>query len=298
MEKNYFNIFNKLKSKIYLNYNIGKLTWFRTGGDANKYIVVENSNELEIILNEIKNEKFYILGSGSNILIRDRGFDGIILKLGKGFNDIKIDNNKIEVGASILDINISNFALKNSIEGFEFYSGIPGTIGGAVKMNAGCFGSETKDNIHSIEIYDYKKNKKIIPKKDLGMFYRNSSIEDNQIISKVFFNFKKGKMNEISEKMLKIKEQRLKSQPIKNKTSGSTFKNPNNLYAARLIEEANCKGLSIGDAMVSEHHANFLINKGKASAKDIENLGNLIIEKVYKKFNIQLEWEIKIIGEK
>ena len=154
----------KLKSKFFFDHNIGKYTWFRTGGNAKIFAIVENSTELEIILNEINNDNFFILGSGSNLLVRDNGYNGTILKLGKGFNSINIKDNRLEVGASILDINLSNFALKNNIEGLEFYSGIPGSIGGAVKMNAGCFGSETKDVISCVEIYNNFSEKKIIKK--------------------------------------------------------------------------------------------------------------------------------------
>ena len=288
---------NKLKSKLYFDYNVGKYTWFRTGGNAKVFAIVDNNKELEIILNEIKNDNFYILGSGSNLLIRDNGYNGTIIKLGKGFNSINIDDNKLEVGASILDINLSNYALKNSIEGFEFYSGIPGSIGGAVKMNAGCFGSETKDIIDSVEIYNKFYEKKIIKKNDIKLNYRSSNIANEEIITKVIFEFNYGKKNLIKEKIDNIKKKRNSSQPIKNKTSGSTFKNPNNFYAAKLIEEAGCKGINYGDAFVSNQHANFLINKGKATASDIESLGKLIIEKVYKKFNIKLDWEVKIIGD-
>ena len=297
MDNNLLKIISKLKSKFYFDYNIGKLTWFRTGGNAKIFILVENSEELEIILNEIKDETYYVLGSGSNLLIRDKGFNGIVLKLGKGFNIFNIIENKLEVGASILDINLSNFALKNNLEGFEFFSGIPGSIGGAVKMNAGCFGSETKDKLDSIEIYNSNFEKEIIRRKDINLEYRSSSIKNNQIITKVKFNINFGKSKDIKEKMEIIKEKRLSSQPIKYKTSGSTFKNPPNLFAAKLIEETGCKGLMYGDAIVSHKHANFLINKGNATASDLENLGKIIIEKVYKKFSVKLNWEVKIIGE-
>ena len=133
---------DKLKSKIYLDYNVGKHTWFRTGGNAKIFAIIENNFELEVILNELNNENFYIIGSGSNLLIRDAGYNGVIIKLGKEFNSVNIIENKLEVGASVLDINLSKFALKHEIEGFEYFSGIPGSIGGAVKMNAGCYGSE------------------------------------------------------------------------------------------------------------------------------------------------------------
>ena len=297
MNKNFLNLADKLTSKIYFNHNIGKLTWFRTGGIAKIFVIVENIDELEIIMNELNNDNFYIIGSGSNLLIRDKGFNGTIIKLGKGFNIFNILEDKLEVGASILDINLANFTLKNNIEGFEFFSGIPGSIGGAVKMNAGCFGSETKDKIDSIEIFTRNFERKIIPKKDINLKYRSSNILNNQIICKAKFNISYGDRNEIKERMSNIKKKRLSSQPIKNRTSGSTFKNPPNLFAAKLIEEAGCKGMSFGNAYVSEKHANFLINNGDATANDLENLGKVIIEKVYNKFQIKLDWEVKIIGD-
>ena len=297
MKKNLSQTLKNLKSKIYFDYNIGKHTWFKTGGNAKIFIIAENSSELEIIFNEIENENFYILGAGSNLLIRDKGFNGIIIKLGKEFNNINITDDKLEVGASTLDINLSKFAYQNSIEGLEFYSGIPGSLGGAVKMNAGCFGSETKDSIHSIEIFNKKFEKKTLLKKDINLSYRSSNIQSDQIILKAYFNISYGDQEKIRDKILKIKERRLLTQPIKNKTSGSTFKNPYNFHAAKLIEESGCKGMKYGDAIVSDKHSNFLINNGRATATDIENLGKLIIERVYKKFDLKLEWEVKIIGE-
>ncbi len=291
-------ISEKLKSKIFYNYNVGKLTWFRTGGSAKIFAIIENTNELEIILNEIKDEKFFILGAGSNLLIRDKGFDGVIIKLGRGFNIFTINENKLEVGASVLDINLSNFALKSHMQGFEFFSGIPGTVGGAVKMNAGCFGSETTDVIENVEIYNTNFEKNIINKNDLNLNYRSSNIKNDQIVSKVTFAINYGDPDEIKIKMQNIKSKRLLTQPIVNRTSGSTFKNPLDLYAAKLIEEAGCKGMSYGNAFVSDKHANFFINNGKATALDLENLGKLVIDKVHKKFNIILKWEVKIIGDK
>ena len=297
MQENLQKIANKLKSKIYFNYNIGKLTWFRTGGNARIFVIVENSDELEIILNELNSSNFYILGAGSNLLIRDNGYKGTIIKLGKDFDKYKISENKLEVGANILDVNLSNFALKNNIEGFEFFIGIPGSVGGAIKMNAGCYGSETKDIVHSIEVYNNNCESKIINKSNLDLKYRSSNIKKDQIITKAIFNINYGNVRDIKEKMKNIKNKRLSSQPIKNKTSGSTFKNPKNLHAAKLIEESDCKGLNYGDAIISKQHSNFIINRGSATATDIENLGKLVIDKVFNKFNIKLNWEIKIIGD-
>jgi len=298
MSKKILELADKLKSKIYLDYNVGKHTWFRTGGNAKIFAIIENNLELEIILNEINNENFYIIGLGSNLLVRDNGYNGAIIKLGKSFNTININNNNLEVGASILDINLSNFALRQNIEGFEFYSGIPGSIGGAVKMNAGCYGSETIDVLKSVEVCNHFGQRKLIKKDKLNLKYRSSNISDTDIITKAIFNLNYGDKNIIKDKIDSIKKRRLASQPIKNKTSGSTFKNPKNLYAAKLIEEAGCKGTNYGDAYVSDQHANFLINRGNASATDIENLGKIILDKVLTKFGIKLEWEVKIIGDR
>tara|TARA_Y100000768_G_C23977357_1_gene683774 strand:- start:158 stop:1054 length:897 start_codon:yes stop_codon:yes gene_type:complete len=297
MNNKILNLSEKLNSKFFFNHNIGKLTWFRTGGNAKIFVIVENNKELEIILNEINNDDYYILGAGSNLLVRDNGYNGIIIKLGKEFNFCKINEDKLEVGSSTQDINLSNFALKNSIQGFEFFSGIPGSVGGAIKMNAGCFGSETKDVIENIEIYNEAHEKKILKKNDINLAYRMSNIRNNQTIVKATFKINYGNVDEIKDKMKNIKIKRLSSQPIKNRTSGSTFKNPSNQYAAKLIEKAGCKGMNCGNAIVSNHHSNFIINTGNATASDIENLGKLIIDKVYNKFEVKLDWEVKIIGE-
>ena len=289
---------DKLKSQFYYNHDVGKLTWFRTGGKSKLFIIVENKNELEIILNELSIIKFYIIGSGSNILIRDKGFEGGILKLGKEFNKIKIHNNSLQVGASLYDMQLSNFAMKNRLQGFEFYSGIPGTIGGAVKMNAGCYGNETKDILNKVEIINIKGEKKIISKDNLKLDYRKSNIKPDQIITSVDFKFKYGNIEQIKERINFIKKHRNNTQPITEKTSGSTFKNPKNKFAAKLIEEAGCKGMMNGNASISKKHANFIINNGNATATEIEKLGNEVVEKVYKKFSVLLDWEIKIIGDK
>ena len=287
---------DKLKSKIIKNYDIAKLTWFRTGGKADLFCIVDNESELEIILNNLENIPYQIIGAGSNLLIRDGGYRGLIIKLGKSFNELKINNNNILAGGSILDSNLSKFAYLNSIKNFEFFSGIPGSVGGAVMMNAGCYGSETKDLLQDITVMNNNGKISIVKKNDLNLSYRNSNLR-NKIVLKAKFKANKGHKEEILKEVNKIKKNREISQPIKKKTSGSTFKNPSGFYAAKLIEEAGCKGFRRGDAMVSDLHSNFFINTNKASASEIEDLGKLIIDKVYEKFQIILEWEIKIIGE-
>ena len=288
---------NKLKSKFYFNYDTSALTWFRAGGKTNIFCIVSDENELEIILNHLNNIPFFVIGAGSNTLVRDGGFNGIIIKLGKGFNKIILEDNLIKAGASILDLNLSKFAFLNSISNFEFFSGIPGTVGGAIKMNAGCYDNETAKVVKKISVITKKGKKKFLEHNNLDFSYRNSNITTDDIVTSVEFKTSLGEKKEIQFLMDEIKNKRNNTQPLKAKTSGSTFKNPNGLFAAKLIEGVNCKGLVNGDAMVSSKHANFLINKDKSSAKEIEDLGKIIQEKVRQKFNVSLEWEIKIIGD-
>jgi UDP-N-acetylmuramate dehydrogenase len=202
----------------------------------------------------------------------------------------------LSVGAGVLDINLAKFALNNSINNFEFFSGIPGTIGGAIKMNAGCYGSQTADNLKRILVINKLGKIKYLTKDELGLKYRSSNLIDEFIVLKADFICQYSTVAKILEKKNYIKFKRESSQPIKAKTSGSTFKNPPGEYAAALIEKAGCKGMKNGGASVSTIHSNFIINNGDATALDIENLGKKIIKQVQEKFDIILEWEIKIIG--
>tara|TARA_B110000196_G_scaffold264180_1_gene236640 strand:- start:877 stop:1770 length:894 start_codon:yes stop_codon:yes gene_type:complete len=285
-----------LKSKFYYNFDMSKKVWFQAGGKALIYCIVYDENEFEIILNSLGNLDYEVIGAGSNILIRDNGFDGIIFKLGKNFNYIKEGEESLNVGAGILDNNLSTFAMKNNIKNYEFFSGIPGSVGGAVKMNAGCYGAETKNILINVQTIDKKGKIKFIPKEKLNMSYRSSSIPPGDVIISAFFKLAYGDIGEIKQKITEIKNKRENSQPLNLKTSGSTFKNPYNNYAAKLIETSGCKGLSVGDVYVSDKHSNFLINANNATAQNIEELGKKIQERVFKKFNISLEWEVKIIG--
>tara|TARA_B100000427_G_C15497354_1_gene590427 strand:- start:841 stop:1752 length:912 start_codon:yes stop_codon:yes gene_type:complete len=287
---------DKLNSNFFYNFDTSKKVWFRAGGKTAVFCEVYNSNELQIILNNVGDMDYKIIGAGSNLLIRDRGYEGILLKLGKNFNQIKKHANFLEVGAGLLDVNLAKFAKQNMIKGFEFYSGIPGTIGGSIKMNSGCFGSETKDILKDVKIINSSKIENSFTKDQLELSYRSSNLSKTDIITSARFYYSHGNSEEIINRINNIKIMRKNSQPIKAKTSGSTFKNPKNSFAAKLIEMSDCKGLNVNDAFVSDKHANFLINTNNASAKDIEELGNRIIDKVYNKFNITLEWEIEIIG--
>jgi len=288
---------SKIKSNILLDYDMRKSTWFRAGGNALGYVIVNSISDLKTIISYADQIKYYIVGVGSNLMVRDGGFDGLIIKLGKNFNKIKICKNMLSVGAGVLDANLAKFALKNSIKDFEFFSGIPGTIGGAIKMNAGCYGGQTADNLKRILVINKLGKTEYLTKDELKLKYRSSNLSDELIVLKADFIFKHSSASEIIEKKNYIKLKREGSQPIKEKTSGSTFKNPSGKYAAVLIEQAGCKGMKNGGASVSSIHSNFIINNGEATALDIENLGKKIIKKVKEKFGITLEWEIKIIGK-
>ena len=298
MFRNLNKISKNLKSKFFFDYNISSSTWFNAGGKADLFCIVIDEHELEIILNNLNKEiPIFVIGAGSNVLIRDGGFRGLIIKLGKSFNLLNINGNLINAGASILDINLSKYAWNHSLEGLEFFSGIPGSVGGAVKMNAGCYGYETKDVLKEVSLITKNGERKKFSNEDLGLTYRNSNVSNEDIITSAIYKGKYSEKNKIEIKINEIKLMREESQPLKNKTGGSTFKNPEGQFAAKLIEQAECKGLTYGDVTVSTKHSNFLINLGKATAKDIETLGKTIQEKVLKKLNVNLEWEIKIIGE-
>jgi len=287
---------SKIKSNILLDYDMRKSTWFRAGGNALGYVIVNNISDLKTIFSYADQIKYYIVGVGSNLMIRDGGFDGLIIKLGKNFNKIKINKDTLSAGAGVLDVNLAKFALKNSIKDFEFFSGIPGTIGGAIKMNAGCFGSQTADILKRILVINKLGKIEYLKKNELDLKYRSSNLTDELVVLKADFICKYSSVSEIIEKKNSIKLKRESSQPIKEKTSGSTFKNPPGEFAAALIERAGCKGMKNGGASVSTIHSNFIINNGDATALDIENLGKKIIKQVHEKFGITLEWEIKIIG--
>ena len=296
MEKIIQKISKSLRSKFYFDYDTSKNVWFRAGGNTAVFCLVHNVDELGFILENIKDIPYEIIGAGSNILVRDGGYNGIIFKLGKNFNNIVLYENFIEVGAGILDGNLSKYAVNNNIQNFEFFSGIPGSIGGAIKMNAGCYGFETNDFLKSVKIINSKGKINFLNKDKLKLTYRNSDLPNRDIIISANFDYTFGDNDEIKQKISQIKSMREKTQPLKSRTSGSTFKNPKNNFAAKLIEMTGCKGLSVGGIFVSSKHANFLINSNKGTASQIEELGKRIIERVYKKFNIKLEWEIKIIG--
>ena len=291
---------NKISGKIYFDESLSKYSWFNLGGPAKVIFKPKNLNELSVFLKNIKGfDKIKVLGVGSNTLIRDGGFNGIIIKLGKSFSHLSLfDQNTLIAGASALDKNVSNFALENSLTGFEFLSCIPGAIGGGIRMNSGCYGEDISKILVSIQVMDLHGKIKIIQSSGVKFFYRGCNLEDNLIFVSATFRGKKDKKINIQKKINNLIEQKNKDQPYKIKTCGSTFKNPENNKAWKLIKNSGCAGMCIGDARISEKHCNFFINKGNAKSEDLENLIYQVRRKVLDKTGINLELELQIIGEK
>jgi len=293
------SIKKKISSKISFNENLSKFSWFNLGGAAKVVFRPENLKELSFFLKEIKDfNAIKVLGAGSNTLIRDGGFDGVIIKFGKSFSHISLfDSNTIIAGASVLDKNISNFALENSLSGFEFLSCIPGTIGGAVRMNSGCYGQDISKILVSVQVMDLNGNIKIIKSSDIKFYYRGSDLAENLFFISATFKGKKNEKSVINKNMNDFIIKKKNDQPSKIKTCGSTFKNPLNNKAWKLIKDSGCEKMKVGDAQFSEKHCNFLVNKGNAKSKDFESLIQQVKSKVLNKTGVNLELEIKVIGE-
>ena len=294
------NIKKKISGKISFNESLSKLSWFNLGGPAKILFRPKNLQELSIFLKEVKGaEKIKILGAGSNTLVRDGGFNGVIIKFGKFFSHISLfDPNTIIAGASILDKNVSSFALENSLSGFEFLSCIPGTIGGAVRMNSGCYGEEISKILVSLQVMDFKGNIRIIQSSDIKFYYRGSNLDENLIFISATLRGKKDDMLNIKNKINNFVDKKKNTQPEKIKTCGSTFRNPKDEKAWKLIKDSGCVGMKVGDAQISQKHCNFFVNNGKAKSNDLEELILQVKKKVLDKTRINLELELQIIGEK
>ena len=292
---------NDIKGKLEFDYNLSKLSWFGVAGKAEVFYIPDSSTELALLLSLLPTDvNRTVIGMGSNLLIRDGGIDGLIIKLGKNFTGIDIDGDLVRVGASVPDKVLSKFCSSQSIEGFEFLTGIPGCIGGAVAMNAGCYGSEIKDIFHSARCLDYFGNEISIDKSEKFFSYRNNTRVKNLIILDVKFKKAIGDKDQIISKVKEINNSRILAQPQKVRTAGSTFKNPisqSNKKAWELIELSGAKNIEGNNIALSDKHANFIVNKQFESANIIESFGELIRERVFNKTGVSLEWEIKILGK-
>ena len=287
--------FNNLK----LDYDLKKKNWFNIGGKTKIYYKADNLKELIKFLKKINQEKIFVLGGGSNTLITDQKYNGVVIKLSNNFNNISLLSDDIIIaGSAVSDKLLSEFAKDNSLGGFEFLSCIPGTVGGGIKMNAGCFGREFKDILISIQAITKSGQVITIPVKEVNFKYRDSKLSDDLIfLSASFKGFKKN-LNLIENEMVELKKKKELAQPTRIKTSGSTFKNPldqTDKKVWQLIKESVPAEKSFGDACISKKHCNFFVNKGDAKFKDMKRLIEFVSESVLKKTGVKLEREIKIL---
>jgi len=290
----------KISGQILFDENLSGYSWFNLGGPAKVVFKPKNVNELSFFLKNIKEyNKIKVLGAGSNTLIRDGGFDGVIIKLGKHFSYLSLINqNMIIAGASALDKSVSNFAAENSLSGLEFLSCIPGSIGGGIRMNSGCYESDISKILVSVQVMDFIGQMKVIYASDIKFSYRNCDLDKNLIFISATFKGSKDKFDKIKKTRDELIKRKKKDQPSKIKTCGSTFKNPKNNKAWSLIKNSRCAGMKVGEAYISDKHCNFFVNKKNAKSEELENLINKVKNKVFLKTGINLDLELEIIGEK
>ena len=288
----------ELRGRLLANQPLGEFTWFRVGGPAQAFLIPEDENDLTYFLRNLSTEiPVTVIGAGSNLIVRDGGVPGVVIRLGRGFNDVRIEEHRVSAGTAMLDVMVARAAQAAGVAGLAFLSGIPGTIGGALRMNGGAYGGETKDVLLETRGIDRQGNLRTFSNGEMGFSYRHCSAPDDVIFTAAVLQGRAGEPEQIAGEMATIKKKREASQP-RNRTGGSTFKNPPGHSAWKLVDEAGCRGLTIGGAQVSELHSNFLINLGSASAADIETLGETVREKVKENSGIDLEWEIKRVGVK
>ena len=300
MSINLEELSSEFKENIKFNYNLKKKNWFNIGGKTKFYYKAESLKDLIKFLKIINNrKKIFILGGGSNILITDKTYDGVIIKLSKNFSNISLLSNDIIIaGSAVSDKSLSDFAMNNDLGGFEFLSCIPGTVGGGIKMNAGCFGREFKDILISIQAVDKEGKVITIPSNEINFKYRDSNLPNDLIFLSASFKGYQKKFNLIKTEMENLKKKKEETQPIRIKTSGSTFKNPidqTDKKVWQLIKDSVSLEKTFGDACISEKHCNFFVNKGNAKFEDMKKLIKYVIKNVFKKTGIKLETEIKIL---
>jgi UDP-N-acetylmuramate dehydrogenase len=288
----------KLRGRLMANQPLAELTWFRVGGPAQALFVPEDEADLAYLLGNLPPDiPVTVIGLGSNLIVRDGGVPGVVIRLGRGFGEVKVeDDARIRAGAAVPDVKISRVAQEAGIAGLAFFRGIPGAVGGALRMNGGAYGRETKDALVEVRGIDRQGRVHVLSNRDMHYSYRYCGAPDDIIFTQALFQGTPGDAAAIAAEMEKITESREATQPIKSRTGGSTFKNPPGQKAWQLIDAAGCRGLKLGDAQVSEMHCNFLINLGRASAADIETLGETVRERVRNRSGVELEWEIKRIG--
>jgi UDP-N-acetylmuramate dehydrogenase len=286
-----------LRGRLLANQSLAELTWFRVGGPAQLLFMPEDEADLSYFLSRLPAEiAVTVIGLGSNLIVRDGGVPGVVIRLGRGFSAVAVEGLELRVGAAVPDVKVARAAHEAGISGLSFLRGIPGGIGGALRMNGGAYGRETKDALIGARAVDRRGRVHVLSNADLGYSYRHCGAPNDYIFTQATFRGERGDSAVIGAEMEKITEAREATQPVKSRTGGSTFKNPPGHKAWQLIDAAGCRGLRIGGAQVSEMHCNFLINCGDATAADIETLGETVRRRVQESSGVALEWEIKRIG--
>ncbi|WP_306249802.1 UDP-N-acetylmuramate dehydrogenase [Parvularcula sp. IMCC14364] len=293
----------EIRGKYIYDAHLADITWFRVGGPAEVIVMPADVDDLTVFLAKLPADiPIYPLGVGSNLLVRDGGLPGVVLRLGAPFAKVETDGLEVQAGAAALDATVAKRAAAAGIAGLEFYRGIPGSIGGALRMNAGAYGAETKDILIEATALDRRGKKHVFNNHDMGFTYRRSAVPDELIFIEATYRGHEGAPEEINQRMKEIMQKREDSQPIRERTGGSTFKNPDpdvsgSKSSWQLIDSVGARGRIIGDAQVSPQHCNFLINRGQATAADLENLGESVRADVLRETGVDLQWEIKRIGQ-
>ena len=287
----------EVRGRLLPNQPLSELTWFRVGGPAQVLFMPEDEDDLAYMLENLLAEiPVVVVGLGSNLIVRDGGVPGVVIRLGRGFSEIAIEDLKLRAGAAVPDVKVARAAQDAGIAGLAFLRGIPGAVGGALRMNGGAYGRETKDALVAARAVDRAGRIHVLSNADMDFAYRHCGAPQDYIFTQALFAGERGEPAAIAAEMAKITEAREATQPVKSRTGGSTFKNPPGGKAWQLIDGAGCRGLRVGDAQVSDLHCNFLINLGNASAADIEALGETVRQRVKETSGVDLDWEIKRIG--
>ncbi|MBX3509074.1 MAG: UDP-N-acetylmuramate dehydrogenase [Parvibaculum sp.] len=287
----------KVRGELVADAPLAPLTWFRAGGNAEVLFRPADADDLADFLAGTPDDvPVTVIGVGSNLLVREGGVPGVVIRLGRGFMNISVEGMRVRAGTAALDVAVSRAAQEAGIAGLEFYRGIPGSIGGALRMNAGAYGGETKDVLVEAIAIDRKGRRHVLKNTDMQYSYRHSGAADDLIFVEAVFEGRPGDKDEILAKMNEITSSREATQPVRTRTGGSTFKNPEGHKSWQLIDAAGCRGLKHGGAQVSELHCNFLINTGDATASDLEALGEEVRRRVKETSGVTLEWEIRRIG--
>ncbi|HTN96019.1 MAG TPA: UDP-N-acetylmuramate dehydrogenase [Nordella sp.] len=286
------------RGRIEAHAPLADLTWFRVGGPAEVLFTPADEADLAAMLEATPDDiAVYVIGVGSNLLVRDGGVPGMVIRLGKGFGELTLEaGDRVRTGTAVPDVRVARFALDHSIGGLTFLRGIPGTIGGALRMNGGAYGRETRDVLLEARALDRRGSLHVLSNADMLYTYRHCGAPEDFIFTQALLQGEAGDRDEIARAMNEVTERREATQPIKSRTGGSTFKNPPGHKSWQLIDQAGLRGFNIGPAKVSELHCNFLVNEGGATAAQIEELGETIRQRVKTTSGIELDWEIKRIG--